>query len=154
MTTPHTDLLPLALLATEWGETPEALAADLNPSAIHTDLGIRYITRHTARELLERRNRAAQARAQAQAAQREHLDAMLAPTLARVQAIQAKQHAQRANGDIDSGTPAFVAMTLGDPNNRLEAAGRRYDDMLNAGRAGNYSSMYKFQPTPNQEVQP
>jgi hypothetical protein len=123
------------------------LAADLNPGAIHTDLGIRYITRHTAQELLERRNRAAQARAQADAAQREHLDAMLAPTLARVQAIQRAQLAARANGQIERDTPAFVAMTMGDPNNRLEAAGRRFEDMLGAGRAGNYGSMYRFNPT-------
>jgi len=139
--------IPLALLAMEWGETPEALAADLNPGAIHTDLGIRYITRHTAQELLERRNRAAQARAQAEAAQREHLDAMLAPTLARVAALQTKQHAQRANGDIDRDTPAFVAMTLSDPNSRLEAAGRRFDDMLGAGRRGEMGTMYRFNPT-------
>jgi len=132
--------IPLALLAMEWGETPEALAADLNPGAIHTDLGIRYITRHTAQELLERRNRAAQARAQAEAAQREHLDAMLAPTLARVAALQ-------ANGDIDRDTPAFVAMTLSDPNSRLEAAGRRFDDMLGAGRRGEMGTMYRFNPT-------
>ena len=64
----NTDLLPLALLAMEWGETPEALIADLSPGAIHTDLGIRYIARDTAVELLGRRNRAAQAQAQADAA--------------------------------------------------------------------------------------
>jgi hypothetical protein len=38
-------------------------------------------------------------------------------------------------------------MTLGDPNNRLEAAGRRFEDMLDAGRRGEMGTMYRFNPT-------
>jgi hypothetical protein len=68
-----------------------------------------------------------------------------------VAAILAKQHAQRADGQIDRETTALATMRMNDPDNRLEAAGRRLDDMLNAGRAGNMGTMYRFTP---QEVQP
>jgi hypothetical protein len=70
-----------------------------------------------------------------------------------VQAIQAKQHALRASGEIDSSTPALVAMSMGDPNNRLEAAGRRFDELLGAERRGEMGTMYRFNPNPNQEAQ-
>jgi hypothetical protein len=145
-------LVPLQLLASEWDTTSEALATELGDNLITDDLGIRYAARSDAAQLLAQRQAQAQADAQADAAYREHLDAMLAPTLSRVDAIQRAQHAARADGQIDRDTPAFVAMTMGDPNNRLEAAGRRFDDMLNTARAGNYGTMYKF--TPNQEAQP
>jgi hypothetical protein len=147
----HQPLIPLQLLASEWNTTVEELIADLSPDQITVDVGVRYIARTTAVELLGRRNRAAQAQAQADAAYREHLDAMLAPTLRRVAAIQAQQRAARADGQIDRDTPAFVAMTMGDPNTRLERKGRLFEELLNAGNRGEYGTMHRFTP---QEVQP
>jgi hypothetical protein len=63
-----------------------------------------------------------------------------------VAALQAQEHALRANGAIDASTPALVAMTMGDTNDRLEAKGRLFDELFNAGRAGHYGTLYKFNP--------
>ena len=147
-------LVPLALLADAWHTTTATLADQLGPEAVITDqLGIRHTTVIDAAQLLAERKAREEAQRQEQAAHAAAMDALQAPVLARIKAIQAKQHAQRANGDIDAGTPAFVAMTMGDPNNRLEAAGRRFDDMLGAGRRGEMGSMYRFPPNSNQEAQ-
>jgi hypothetical protein len=139
--------VPIQLLAAEWGTSVEALISELGPGRLITDeLEIRHTTVSDALELLAQR-KARDARQRGEEQERlVTMAAMQQPVIARVRAIQAKQRAQRAAGEIDADTPALVAMTLGDPNTRLEAAGRRFEDMLNAGRQGNYGTMYKFNP--------
>jgi hypothetical protein len=136
------DVIPLALLAIEWETSAEALIADLSPDRVLVDVGVRYVRRSDALELLERRNAAAQAAAEAQAAQCERVAAMQRPILARVEAIQRQQLAQRT----DDVLPALVAMKMNDPDNRLEAAGTRFDEMLGAARRGDFGTMHRLDP--------
>jgi hypothetical protein len=144
--------VPLQLLAAEWGTTVQALVNELGADGVLTDdLEIRHTTATDARTLLaQRKSRDARQR-QEDEQRRAAMAAMQQPVLDRVAALQAKQHAQRVNGEIDANTPALVAMALGDPHTRLEAAGRRFDDMLNAGRRGEMGTMYRFNP--EQEAQ-
>jgi len=141
-----TDTIPLQLLATEWGVAADTLAAQLGDAIVTDCQRVRHVAIQDACKLLEQLDAEAARQRLEDEQHRAAMAAMQQPVIDRVQAIQAKQHAQRANGEIDADTPALVAMTMGDPNNRLEAAGRRFDDMLNAGRAGHYGTMYKFNP--------
>jgi hypothetical protein len=147
----HQPLVPLQLLATEWDAPIEELANQLADNLITDNLGIRHVRRADAAQLLAQRQAQAHADAQADAAYREHLDTMLAPTLARVAAIQRAQRAARADGQIDSNTPALAAMRMNDPDGRLEQKGRLFDELLNAGNRGEYGTMHRFTP---QEAQP
>jgi len=123
-----TDTIPLQLLATEWGVAADTLAAQLGDAIVTDCLRVRHVAIQDACKLLEQLDAEAARQRLEDEQHRAAMAAMQQPVIDRVQAIQAKQHAQRANGEIDADTPALVAMTMGDPNNRLEAAGRRFGD--------------------------
>jgi hypothetical protein len=147
-----THTIPLRLIADEWGTSVEALISELGPDRLLIDdLEIRHISVEDARELLAARKAREARQRQADEQHREHLDAMLAPTLARVQAIQAQQHAARADGQIDSDTPALAAMRMNDTDTRLEQKGRLFEELLNAGNRGDYGTMVRLSPQ-SQEV--
>jgi hypothetical protein len=140
------DTIPLALLAIEWETSAEALIADLSPDRVLVDVGVRYVRRSDALELLERRNAEVRVRAGAEAAHRERIAALQRPVLERVQAIQAQQRQMRADGDIGSDTPALVAMAMGDTSDRLTAASERMDELLGAAKRGDYGTMHRYTP--------
>jgi hypothetical protein len=142
-----THTIPLRLIADEWGTSVEALISELGPDRLLIDdLEIRHISVDDARELLAARKAREARQRQEDEQHREHLDAMLAPTLARVQAIQAQQRAARADGQIDSDTPALAAMRMNDTDTRLEQKGRLFEELLNAGNRGEYGTMHRFTP--------
>jgi len=142
-----TDTVPLALLAGEWDMDVDTLAGQLGERVIIDDLEVRHVRRTDAAELLEQRRAQAQARAEAETAHRERLAALQRPILNRVAAIQAHQLAQRANGDIDSGTSALSAMRMADTDTRLTAAAGRLDELLHAGKQGHVGYLHRLEPT-------
>jgi hypothetical protein len=144
MTTDATQTIPLLVLADAWQTTVEALTKELGGKVITDALRIKHVAVQDAIALLEQRD-AEQARHRLEDEQwRAAMAALQAPVLARVAALQAKQHAQHANGQIDAGTSALVAMTMNDPNSGLEAAGRRTEELLTAAKAGHYGVMHTF----------
>jgi hypothetical protein len=137
-------LVPLALLADAWHTTTATLADQLGPDAVITDqLGIRHTTVTDAAQLLADRKAREQAQRQANEAHRANLDAMAAPLLNRVKALQAMQRQMRHDGQIDADTPAFVAMAAGENEARLSPASRRMDGWLSGRSEG-----AMFQPQP------
>jgi hypothetical protein len=136
--------IPLRLLADEWGIPADTLANQLGDAVITDAVRIRHVSVTAAIALLERLDAEAARQRLEDEQWRAAMATMQQPVLARVAALQAKQYAQRATGQIDSGTPALVAMTMDDPNSRLEAAGRRTDELLTAAKAGHYGVMHTF----------
>jgi hypothetical protein len=130
--------------------TPEALADQLGDKVITDALRIRHVRAADACALLEQRDAEDARHRAAEAAHREHLAAMQRAVLARVAAIQARQCAQRANGDIDSGMDAFAVMTMDDPNDRLTAAGQQFEELLGAAQRGDYGVMHRLDPKEGQ----
>jgi hypothetical protein len=141
------DTVPLMILANSWATTPEALTAELGDAVIVTDaLRIQHVPVTAALAALAKRDAQAARRRAADEKRNTEMATASAAQQRRIQAIQAQQHAQRANGDIDRDTPAFAAMAMGDTNERLSASAERFEDMLGASRAGHYGTFHKLNP--------
>ena len=131
-------LVPLQLLAAEWGAPADILAAELGDKVITDGLQIRHARVADAHELLAQRKAREEARRQEEQAHRAAMAAQAEPIRARVAALQAQQRQMRRDGQIDASTPAFVAMAAGENEARLSPASRRMDGWL-SGRSEGYT---------------
>jgi hypothetical protein len=137
-------LIPLQLLAAEWGTTVEQLISELGDHRVITDaLEVRFISVTDARELLAQRKTREAQRQQDQAAWRAALDAQGAPIRAKIAALQAHQKQLFATGQVDHNADAYAVMTCGENDRRLSSASRRMDGWL-AGRSE--GAMFNPQP--------
>jgi hypothetical protein len=149
-------LVPLSVLAAELGIPVSDLA---NHPDVVTDgaSGIRVLPGHICRDLIAQHQ--AQQKAQAehdeaqakcQRAQQEQLEAQRA---AEDQAREARAQRQR---EILRDTPELTAlelmMALDSSPNATTPAGRRFDEIVAADRAGHIGSGYKFGPSPNRKA--
>ena len=136
--------VPIQLLAAEWGISAEALASELGPGRLIIDeLGVRHTTVTDARELLAQRRARAEVQRQEELERVAVIDAMGAPTRARVQALQAHQRQLFATGQVDAGADALTVMTAGENEARLGPASRRMDGYLRGVSEG-----HTFNPQP------
>jgi hypothetical protein len=140
-------LVPIQLLASEWGCTAEQLIGELGAHRVITDaLDVRFVSVTDARELLDQRKASAAQRQQDQAAWRAALDAQGQPVRARVLALQQQQRALRHSGQVDAGADAYSVMTYGANEERLSPASRRMDAYLRGVSEG-----YSFGGQPQRE---
>jgi hypothetical protein len=140
--------VPLQLLATEWGLSPEELITALGADRVLVDaLEIRHVRVADAQQLLTKRNAEAARHREADEVRRAAMDRDSAAQQARLHAIQAQQAPLIAS---DPSQPALAVMMGRDHNNQLERAGRHFDEYLRIERSGAVGTMTKFTPSPQE----
>jgi hypothetical protein len=143
MTDDHATI-PLQLLASEWGLTPEELIAQLGADKVLTDvLGIRHVRAVDAAALHNRRNAEAQRHREADEARKAQAAQEFSAQQARLQAIQAQQAPVIAH---DPSQPALAVMMGADHASRMEQAGQRFDEYVGIQHRGEIGTMTKLSP--------
>ena len=153
-----TDTVPLATVALEVDEPLDTLAARLGSEVMYGVAAVRHIDARLAAKLIDAHRARQQAQREQEQAKREQAAALHAERAQasradrdRVQAIARNQEALRAAGMLDDDTPALAVMAGADHQNKLEHAGRRFDELKNAANAGHLGYGATFTPTRHAE---
>lgn len=146
-------LVPLATVALELGQTPEQLTQRLGDQ-VHVDgaSGLRTVPAHVCKQLLAQHQQQLQAQAQAQAAKAEYQRAeqeRLAAQFAaqeRVRAARAERQRQILAHSPDL-TPLEVMMATDANPDRRTPAGVAFDEIIASERRGHVGYGYRLTPT-------
>ena len=134
------------LVAEGFASSIDDLAARLDGSEYLDDIGRRVVDRDVARQLFTQRAAWAAADAAERAARADQPN----PNIERVRAIQARQRQLRAEGAIDHNATALGAMIVAENDTTdLDRAGRRWDELVDAERRGDFGTMHRFTPQEN-----
>jgi hypothetical protein len=132
--------VPLQFLVSDWGIPADMLIGQLGAERILTDeLEIRHVRVSDAKALLQKRHAD-------KAAAREHHEQWEAQMVAMGDQVRARANALLANKPDHDGMSAYEAMASVDHDTRLDAAGRRYDELIDAERRGNVGVYHPINP--------
>jgi hypothetical protein len=145
-------LIPLSHLALDLDTTTTDLAAQLADQVLTDDLGRLAIDRSTARDMiaLHQAQQRALADRQAEEAARHAVEQQRAQRqqAAEAKAREAREARQRQLRQDNPGLTALELMMLddSDPSGRRSAAGRRFDELINAQNRGDAGTFHRISP--------